>query len=118
MWTVGKPNKYGAVRTDGYASKVEARRAAELEVLVRIGEIDSFEEQVPIQLGPGFRMIVDFVIVEKGVTFAEEVKGPEPQRFKDIRRMWAVYGPYRMKILKLVNGQWEREWLEGATDEV
>jgi len=113
---VDKPNKYGAVRTDGYASQAEAKRADELQWLLRGGVLESVREQVPVQLGPGFRTIVDFVIVENGVTFAEEVKGVETQRFRDTRRMWAEYGPYRMKILTRKGDRWEREWIEGASE--
>jgi hypothetical protein len=104
------------MRTAGYHSKAEAIRAGELALLLRAGVLESVDEQVPIQLTPGFRTIVDFVCVEKGITFAEEVKGFETQRFRDVRRMWQVYGPYRMKILKRVRGGWQTEWLEAGTD--
>jgi Protein of unknown function (DUF1064) len=47
-----KRSKYGAVRTDGYASKREARTAAALHALARAGQIKDLREQVPIVLVP------------------------------------------------------------------
>jgi hypothetical protein len=44
--------KYRNVYTDGYASKAEARRAAELRLLVKAGKIRKLEEQVAFELLP------------------------------------------------------------------
>jgi len=46
------PNKYRNVKTDGYASKREAKRAAELRLLERAGAIRNLREQVPFLLIP------------------------------------------------------------------
>lgn len=45
-------NKFGAIKTNGYASKKEARRAAELKLLERAGEITNLHEQVKFGLLP------------------------------------------------------------------
>ena len=44
--------KYGNVQTDGYASKREAKRAAELKLLAKAGKIRRLREQVPFLLIP------------------------------------------------------------------
>jgi hypothetical protein len=38
-------NKFGAIRTDGYASKAEASRGAELDLLVKAKEISQLRRQ-------------------------------------------------------------------------
>ena len=45
-------NKLNAVRTDGYASKHEAERAAELKWLEKAGKISNLREQVKFVLTP------------------------------------------------------------------
>lgn len=45
-------NKYHAQKTNGYASKKEARRAAELKLMERAGQISNLEEQVRFKLIP------------------------------------------------------------------
>jgi Protein of unknown function (DUF1064) len=75
-------SKYRAVRTNGYASKAEARRAQELELLRRCGEVSDIEEQVIYELIPkqaGERAIcyvADFRYKDKaGNVVVEDVKG-------------------------------------------
>lgn len=79
-------SKYGAVKTDGYASKKEARRAYELRLLQRAGKISELREQVPFVVIPAIRIdgklierearyIADFVYVENGKTVVEDCKG-------------------------------------------
>ena len=50
-------SKYRAVRTNGYASKREANRAAELRLLEKAGVIANLEEQVSFDLLPGMAAI-------------------------------------------------------------
>jgi len=45
-------SKYGAVKTNGYASKAEARRAAELKLLEKAGKIENLGEQVKFEIIP------------------------------------------------------------------
>ena len=75
-------SKYHAVKTDGYASKAEAKRAMELKLLARVGEIRELLEQVPFQLIPkqdeerAVLYIADFVYIDaKGNQVVEDVKG-------------------------------------------
>lgn len=96
-----KKNKLNAVKTDGYASKKEAERAAELRWLQRAGKIRDLREQVeyvliepkyeeiprigkrgkPIKpkrvcVERGLFYIADFVYIdETGHTVVEDVKG-------------------------------------------
>src|SRR5688572_20318869 len=44
--------KYRNVKTDGYDSKREAKRAAELKLLQQAGQIDGLREQVTYELIP------------------------------------------------------------------
>jgi hypothetical protein len=72
-------NKFGAVRTNGFASKKEARRFAELTLLERAGHIQG------LQAHPRYALTVngvlvghytpDFVYAEGLTDIAEEVKG-------------------------------------------
>ena len=48
----GGGNKLNAVRTDGYASKHEAERAAELRWMEKAGKISNLQEQVKFVLTP------------------------------------------------------------------
>lgn len=48
-----KPSKYSNERTNGFASKKEARIAADLEILERAGKIRDLQMQVPIVLVAG-----------------------------------------------------------------
>jgi len=64
-------SKYGAVKTNGYASKREAKRAADLKLLEKAGKIFELREQVTYVLAdavtvqgrrrPSLRYIADFV---------------------------------------------------------
>jgi len=78
----GKPkSKYGNTRTEGYASKAEARRAAELRLLQSAGRISGLEEQVRFEIIPkqdGERKAeywADFTYWENGVYVVEDCKG-------------------------------------------
>ena len=66
-------SKYRAVRTNGYASKKEARVAADLRLLERAGKVKDIREQISFDLLPaapelGFkqplRYVADFVYEE------------------------------------------------------
>lgn len=81
-----KRNKYGAVRTRGYASRKESRRAAELEYMERAGLISDLRQQVKYVLIGAQRTpegvyvapcsyVADFVYVKDGETVVEDVKG-------------------------------------------
>ena len=83
-------SKYGAVRTGGYASKAEHKRAQELKLMQRAGLISNLAEQVPFVLSEKCELLVggvwktsrarvyiaDFVYLnEAGQQIVEDVKG-------------------------------------------
>lgn len=69
------PSKYKAVRTGKYASKKEARVAAELALLARSGKILDLKEQVPFTLIEGrngvrgIKYVADFTWVDADTGF-------------------------------------------------
>jgi hypothetical protein len=92
-------NKYGAKRTNGYHSAREAKRAAELKLLERSGEITDLREQVPFvllekQIGErGVKIIVDFTYRENGTLIAEDAKGfKTPEYIIKRKLLLAVHG--------------------------
>ncbi len=78
--------KYGAKKTDGYSSKKEAKRAQELKLLEKAGEISHLKEQPRYELIPparksdgslerGVVYIADFAYEKDGALVVEDVKG-------------------------------------------
>lgn len=59
--------KYGNMPTDGYDSKREAKRAAELKLMEKAGEIRDLREQVEYELIPA--QVLDGKCVERAVTW-------------------------------------------------
>lgn len=92
---ITKPTKYKAVRTDGYASKKEAKRAAELELLEKLGEIEGLEKQPMFtlmhkdELGPAVRYVADFYYLDRHTDkyVVEDVKGMRTPVYKLKRRL-------------------------------
>lgn len=104
-------SKYGAIRTNGYDSRKEARRAAELKLLEQAGKIADLREQVPFVLcetkrepdtiGPkggrkpgrviekGVTYYADFVYIQDGQTVVEDCKGVRTEAYK-IKRKWML----------------------------
>lgn len=79
-WT--RRTKYGSRATNGFASKRESRRAQELELLQKIGEISDLEMQVKFELIPkqqgerACHYIADFRYRDKdGNVVIEDAKG-------------------------------------------
>lgn len=73
-----------------FASKAEARRGAELELLERVKEITGLQRQVKFVVTLGsekVRYIADFVYFEGTKMVAEDVKGFETEEWKV---KWAV----------------------------
>jgi hypothetical protein len=78
-------SKYRNVKTDGYSSKKEARRAAELQLLEKGKAITDLQEQFTFVLAPAvvlngrrkpaLKYIADFVYFENGKLVVEDVKG-------------------------------------------
>jgi hypothetical protein len=79
-------SKYGAIKTNGYASKKESARAHELKILQRVGDIQNLREQVEFVLLPAqekddgskersVKYIADFVYEFNGKQVVEDCKG-------------------------------------------
>lgn len=94
-------SKYHAKRTDGYASKAEAKRGAELELLEKLGQITGLTKQPSFTLIPkdalGSAVVyrADFMYHPVGSTgmVVEDVKGFKTAVYKLKRRlMWKVFG--------------------------
>lgn len=101
----GKRSKYGNVRSGGYDSRKEQRRAAELRMWQRAGLISNLQEQVKYVLLPTQRdaagkllerecsYYADFVYVRDGKTIVEDTKGVRTPEYKIKRKlMLHVYG--------------------------
>lgn len=72
-------SKYGAVKTNGYASKKEAKRAGELRLLEKARRIECLRFQVPYELIPSQR--IDGKVVERACSYVADfvyiVNAPE-----------------------------------------
>lgn len=106
-------NKYRAKKTvyNGriYDSAAEARVAAQLDVGVRAGTVSWWLPQVSVLLGP-LKYTPDFLVAEPcdAPSSAEsmpflihfvDVKGFATQRWRDVRKMWATYGPSPLRVI-------------------
>lgn len=77
-------NKYGAKRTNGYASKREAEYAQDLahRKLATNGDVAYWLEQIPVRLSIG-KLTIDFLVfMRDGSHQFIEVKGRETRDFK------------------------------------
>ena len=96
--------KYGNKKTDGYASKAEARRGADLRLLERAGEISDLREQVSYEIIPkqagerAVHYVCDFAYTQRGALVVEDVKGVKT-------RVYIL----KRKLMKLVHGITIRE---------
>ena len=103
---VGKPNKYRNIKTenDGYTfdSKAEARRYAELKILLQAGDIRGFGLQPSFTLPGGIRYRPDFIVCgADGEIWVEDVKGMETKEFRIKKRLWEAHYPWmELKIIK------------------
>jgi len=96
----GCVSKYKSVKTEGYASKAEARRAAELKLMERAGSISGLREQVIFELAPSvivqgrkrppLRYIADFAYIEDGQQVIEDVKGFRTDVYRIKRHLMAT----------------------------
>ena len=79
-------NKYHSIAQDGYASKKEARHAAELKFMQKAGLISELKEQVKFELIPACKRddgsmeraasyVADFTYIENNDLVVEDTKG-------------------------------------------
>lgn len=98
-------NKYGAVRSGGYDSKKEHRRALQLKVMQRAGLISGLREQVAYELIPAQQdalgnkvrpcsYVADFVYTDRnGREIVEDTKGVRTDAYKIKKKlMLRIYG--------------------------
>jgi hypothetical protein len=90
-------SKYRNVRTNGYASKREARRAFELEFLQSDGKITELQEQVRFRIEINGILVcayvADFVYYKDGKRVVEDCKGHRTREYKlKAKLMQAVHG--------------------------
>ncbi len=116
----GRYNKYGVApkirriyKGVVYASLAQAIRAAELDILIQIGDIRSWEPEPVFALGcPENKYKADFGVVNSdGSEHVEEVKGAETPAWKKNKRLWKKYGKLPLKILKRRGNRWQTSWL-------
>lgn len=126
----GRPSKYhnrptvfNGVR---YASRAEARRAAQLDYLYHAGAILAWSRQPLYRLGCHENVyIADFeveALVQSGSAgvcrrvWAEDVKGRETAKFRRDKKLWKRYGPHELRILRPAgrDGEWEVENVAGG----
>jgi hypothetical protein len=93
-------SKYGNKRTNGYASKREAKRAAELKLLEKASEIIKLREQVKYELIPA--QYVDGKCVERACNYVADFVYVEPgyRPFQDIQIVEDAKG-YRDPVYRI-----------------
>jgi len=95
-----------------YASRLEAKRAVELDMLLRAEAIRSWKRQPQYQLGD-LRYRADFEVVdENGTVHAEDVKGFETTAFRKVRKLWPKYQTIPLVILSGTPPGWNKETIE------
>lgn len=95
-------NKFGAKRTNGYASKREAEYAAHLASEKAAGNILGWLEQVPIKL-PGGKYVADFLVLRlDGTVRLVEVKGVQTAVWKLKLRTLEQTAPEWFALLEVV----------------
>ena len=65
-----EPSKYKAEKTNGYSSKKESKRAVELRLMERAGDITNLREQVRFELIPA--QYVDGRCVERACSYVSD----------------------------------------------
>ena len=94
-----RPAKYCNIKTDGYDSRAEAKRAAELKLMLRAGQISNLLEQTPFELIPKDgkdRAVIykaDFTyVLPSGELVVEDVKGVRTPVYNLKKRlMWHIH---------------------------
>jgi len=98
-----------------YASKAEATRAYQLDLAKLGGEVIEWWRQITFTLGcPENKWRLDFVVMEPSGFHVEDVKGFETPAFRKNKKLWAVYGPCPLHIIKKHGSGWDMEFVEGG----
>ncbi len=98
-----RANKFGAKKTNGFASKLEHAVYQVLKLREISGEIKLLKTQARVTLTDAkIVYIPDFQCehIATGEVFYVEAKGSETPEWKLKKRLWKVYGPGRLEIWK------------------
>lgn len=114
-------NKYGVAPKDErtydgvvYDSKAEKIYAEALDLREKSGDILGWVRQITVRLGSDSWTRIDFLVfIDINHTELVEIKGFETPRFKEVRRLWAKYGPGPLFIKKRKGNGWTTEVLPG-----
>ena len=105
-------SKYNNAKYNGYDSKKEAKRAAELKLLEKAGVISNLQEQVVYELIPSQYRIVngkkkcieramkysaDFQYVENGNTVVEDAKGFRTDVYRIKKKLMLYFHDIQIK---------------------
>jgi hypothetical protein len=105
-------SKYNNKKHNGYDSKREAKRAAELKLLEKAGVISHLQEQVVYELIPpqyrivngkkkcierAVKYIADFQYVENGNTVVEDVKGFRTDVYRIKKKLMLYFHDIQIK---------------------
>lgn len=105
---IRKPGKHRNIKTGGYDSKRESKRATELKILRMAGEIQCLREQVKYELVPAQRgrdgkvieravsYVADFVYEKGGKLIVEDVKGMRTPVYIVKRKMMLFFHGIRV----------------------
>ena len=108
-WQIRR-NKFGAQRTNGYSSKLEAAVRQILDLREKAGEISDIQRG-GVHLTCGIRWNVDFnyLDVKTGERVWVEAKGVETERYRICLKLWrGGFGPGDLEVWK---GNWRRPML-------
>ena len=105
-------SKYNNAKYNGYDSKKEAKRAAELKLLEKAGVISNLQEQVVYELIPAqyrivngkkkcieraMKYIADFQYVENGNTVVEDAKGFRTDVYRIKKKLMLYFHDIQIK---------------------
>lgn len=105
-------SKYNNAKYNGYDSKREAKRAAELKLLEKAGVISHLQEQVVYELIPSqyrivsgkkkcieraMKYIADFQYVENGNTVVEDAKGFRTEVYRIKKKLMLYFHDIQIK---------------------
>lgn len=105
-------SKYSNTKYNGYDSKREAKRAAELKLLEKAGVISHLQEQVVYELIPSqyrivngkkkcieraMKYIADFQYVENGNTVVEDAKGFRTEVYRIKKKLMLYFYDIQIK---------------------
>lgn len=97
-----RPSKFGAVRSAGFGSKLEAAVHQILLLKAKAGAISDIRMQDTVDLTCGINWKVDFSYDDHatGVRVWVEAKGVESERYRICLKLWRRHGPGRLEIYK------------------